>query len=138
LQRAAARRQAVPVAPAGSARGLAAAHPGAALPARRRALLRALPLERVAEGGGLEPAADLPAALVPRRGLPRLRAARAPLHRVRDAPLPRPLLRARRRRVLRRAGRGDGPLPARSLAGAGRGARTAHGGGRARGALRGG
>src|SRR3990172_7047073 len=94
---------------------MAAADAGEALQARRRDLLRALHVERLDEGGGLEPAADLPAALLPGGGVPRLRAARAPLHRVRDAPLPRALLRAGGRGRLRGARRGHAALPARAV-----------------------
>ena len=100
-------------------------------------LLRPLHLEHRHARVRLEPAPDLPAALLPRGRLPRLRAARAPLHRVRDEALPGTLLRARLARGLRRAGARHGALPARPLGGARRDAAGAHAGGRGGRALRG-
>ena len=88
LQRAAARRQAVPRPAPRPAPDLAAPHAGAALRARRRALLRPVHLERRAAPVARAAAPDLPAALVQRGRVQGLRAARPALHRARDEALP--------------------------------------------------
>ena len=116
---------------------LAAPHAGPPLPPGWGGLLRPLHVEHRDARIRLEPAPDLPAALVPRGRLPGLRAARAALHRVRDEALPGALLRARLARGLRRAGARHDAVPARSLGRARRDAASAHAGGRGRRALRG-
>ena len=60
-------------------------------------------------------ASNLPAALVPRRGLSRLRAERATVYRVRDEALPRAVLRSGERGRLRGTRPGYDIVPARPL-----------------------
>ena len=103
VQRAAARRQAVSRAAARRARDVGAPARGAQVRRRRRGVLRAVHVEHRDARGALEPAADLPAAVVQRGHVQGLRAARPAVHRVRDEALPRAVLRARRRRGLCRS-----------------------------------
>ena len=115
LQRQAPGRQAVPGPAPRPGGGVAAAAQGAALQAGRSPVLRSLHLQRRDAGGGLEPAPDLPAALLQRCGAQGLRAAWAALHRVRDEALFRSLLRAGERGGLRGAGPGHRAVPARPI-----------------------
>ena len=90
LQRAAARRQAVPGAAPRPARDVAAASRRCGASRDDGACYFGPYTSSVAMHEAVSNLrADLPAALLPRGGVPRLRAARAALHRVRDEALPR-------------------------------------------------